>query len=97
MSERDIVLGMTVHGARLHDTPIVALIQREVISCGPEDDLRQVMAIMTHRRVRHVPVVVGQRLCGLISIGDVVKQRLGEVELEVNVLRDYARIHSSVP
>ncbi len=62
-----------------------------VISCTPEDDVRHVMAVMTNWRVRHLPVMVGEDVRGILSIGDVVKHRLDETQLEVNVLRDYAR------
>jgi len=60
-------------------------------TCRPEDDLRRVLALMTRERTRHLPVMTGQALVGLISIGDVVKAQLEELELEVGVLRDYAR------
>ena len=61
---------------------------RNVVTCGPDDTSRQLMAEMTRRRVRHLPVVEGGRLVGIVSIGDVVKSRLGEVELEATVLRE---------
>ena len=61
---------------------------RNVVTCGPDDTVKQLMAEMTRRRVRHLPVVVGDRLVGIVSIGDVVKSRLGEVELEATVLRE---------
>ena len=61
-----------------------------VVVCSPEDSITHVMKLMTQRRVRHLPVKEGDQLVGIISIGDVLKHRLDEVELEANVLRDYA-------
>ena len=70
--------------------PVAALMTQTVITCAPEDTVAAVAKVMTHRRIRHVPVVVGGKLVGLISIGDVLKYRLDEVQLEANVLRDFA-------
>jgi CBS domain-containing protein len=67
---------------------VADLMTRNVATCGPDDTVKQLMAEMTRRRVRHLPVVVGDRLVGIVSIGDVVKSRLGEVELEATVLRE---------
>ena len=61
-----------------------------VVVCSPEDSITKVMKLMTQRRVRHLPVKEGDQLVGIISIGDVLKHRLDEVELEANVMRDYA-------
>jgi CBS domain-containing protein len=58
------------------------------MTAPPDHDLRQIMALMTQRRVRHLPVVRNGRLEGIISIGDIIKHRLAELELETNVLRD---------
>ncbi len=90
LSERDIVRGLVEEGAQLL-TPgrrVSDIMSRQVRTCSPEDDLKHVMNIMTHHRVRHLPVVEGARLAGIVSIGDVVKSRLEEMELEANVLRD---------
>lgn len=89
LSERDVVRGLTRHGADLLDMSVVAVMSRTVPVCAPDDSLAGLMAVMTRSRNRHVPVVDGSgRLCGIISIGDVVKHRLEEMELEANVLRD---------
>ena len=61
-----------------------------VLVCSPEDSITDVIKLMTQRRIRHLPVKDGAQLVGIISIGDVLKHRLGEVQLEANVLRDYA-------
>lgn len=74
--------------------PVSKIMTTAVTTCLPDDDIRQIMAWMTLRRIRHVPVVSEGRLCGIISIGDVVKHRLEESSLEINVLRDVARAHT---
>jgi signal-transduction protein with cAMP-binding, CBS, and nucleotidyltransferase domain len=61
-----------------------------VFVCSPEDSITDVMKLMTQRRIRHLPVKDDAQLVGIISIGDVLKHRLGEVQLEANVRRDYA-------
>jgi CBS domain-containing protein len=89
LSERDVVRGLTRHGADLLDMSVVAIMSRTVPVCSPDDSLVLVMDQMTRTRNRHVPVVDGTgRLCGVVSIGDVVKNRLEEMELETSVLRD---------
>ena len=88
VSERDVVRGLAQHGADLLDLPVTRIMTRAVATCAPDDPVKSVMAEMTRRRVRHLPVVVGGRLGGIVSIGDVVKNRLDEIELEVDVLRD---------
>jgi CBS domain-containing protein len=64
------------------------LMMEHVVTCAPDDDLRHVMTLMTQHRVRHLVVMDRGRLAGIISIGDAVKYRLEELELETNVLRD---------
>jgi len=88
VSERDIVRGLTTHGGDLLDMSVVAVMSRTVPTCAPEDSLTLVMAKMTRTRHRHVPVIEGGRLCGIVSLGDVVKHRLQDMELETNVLRN---------
>jgi CBS domain-containing protein len=89
LSERDIARGVTRHGARLPDTPIAKLMTRDLVTCKPDDTVANIMAVMTDRRIRHVPVLRNGRLAGIISIGDVVKVRLGEIEQEASALRAY--------
>lgn len=88
LSERDIVAGLAEEGTELLGRTVGERMAREVTTCSPEDSIRQVMAKMTQGRFRHLPVVDHGRLCGIISIGDVVKNRLEEIELEATVLRD---------
>ncbi len=89
ISERDIVRGLVDHGVDLLKMPVTELMTRSVKTCGPDQNTNDVMAEMTRSRIRHLPVLDGGRLCGIISIGDVVKNRLEELETETNVLRDY--------
>jgi len=91
LDERDIVYGLAKHGRRVFDLPVAEVMRREPITCTPDQNVREVMALMTARRVRHVLVVGPLGPCGIVSIGDLVKHRLDEAELEVSVLRDYAR------
>ncbi len=88
ISERDVVRGLAERGPRILDTPVAELMTRNVVSCAPKDTVKQVMAEMTKRRVRHLPVVADGVLSGIVSIGDVVKNRLDEIETETNVLRE---------
>jgi CBS domain-containing protein len=88
ISERDIVRGLTEHGAKLLTLPVSEVMTPPVVTCAPEESITAVMARMTSHRVRHLPVLDGGRLCGIVSIGDIVKYRLDELELETNILRE---------
>ncbi len=88
LSERDVVRGFVRRGAELVDATVASVMSRGVPVCSPDDLLTAVMGQMTRTRNRHLPVVDQGRICGIVSIGDVVKYRLEEVELEANVLRD---------
>ncbi|MGA2088351.1 MAG: CBS domain-containing protein [Stellaceae bacterium] len=89
LSERDIVRALAEYGARVFDLPVSALMTRNVITCAPEDGVSGVMAEMTARRIRHLPVVEGGALIGIVSIGDVVKSHIDEVEHEASALRQF--------
>lgn len=88
-SERDLVAGMAAHGPAVASLAVAELMTREVRTCAPEDDIGEIMAVMTERRVRHLPVLEQGRLGGIVSIGDVVKARLDEAAHEVDSLRQY--------
>ena len=90
ISERDLAYALAVHGSELSGIAVSKLMTRAVVVCSPEDSIADVMKLMTQRRIRHLPVKDGDQLAGIISIGDVLKHRLGEMELEASVLRDYA-------
>jgi CBS domain-containing protein len=89
ISERDIARGLAGHGAKLQDLKVRDLMTADVITCSPEDGVQKLMQIMTEGRVRHLPVVKDDKLLGIISIGDVVKHRLQELENETHMLQDY--------
>lgn len=89
ISERDIVHGLADRGADLLSLRISEVMTGGVVTCEPSDTIEQLMAEMTNRRIRHFPVVSDGRLCGIISIGDVVKNRLDEVEYEARSLRSF--------
>ena len=89
ISERDIVRALAVQGADSLDHPVRRLMTETVITCTRQDTVDSLMATMTEQRVRHVPVVEDDVLTGIISIGDVVKHRVGELESETRHLKDY--------
>jgi CBS domain-containing protein len=88
VSERDIVRGLAEQGAGLLSLSVAQLARQPVVTCTPEDKITAVMARMIRHRVRHVPVVTNEKLCGIVSIGDIVKYRLDELEMEANILRE---------
>ena len=87
LSERDIVAALARHGEDLLSRSVSAIMTRTVVTCDPSDTVGGLMAEMTNRRIRHFPVVADGRLCGIVSIGDLVKSRLDEVEFEAESLR----------
>ncbi len=89
ISERDIIRGVAVNGERALEMQVRDLMTSEVIACKPTDTIAEVMKMMTMRRFRHMPVIEDGELMGIISIGDVVKNRIEEAEMETRVLRDY--------
>ena len=88
VGERDVVRAMDHPGPRFVELAVRDIVNTSVATCTVADDLAEVMRRMTATRSRHMPVVEGGQAVGLISIGDVVKHRLGELELETHVLRD---------
>ena len=87
-SERDVVKGLADHRDALLSMTVSDLMTTSVTTCSPEDRVEKIMLEMTERRARHFPVVADGRLVGIVSIGDVVKNRLDEVQLEKKVLQD---------
>ncbi len=88
ISERDIVHGFARHKGEMTGSRVADLMVRDVITCRPDDSVKHIMAVISDRRVRHVPVMENDKLAGIVSIGDVLKSRLDETLEEVNVLRD---------
>jgi CBS domain-containing protein len=89
ISERDIVKAVAVSRGQAVDQAVEAVMTHKVATCAPADSLESLMREMTARRVRHLPVVNDNRLAGIISIGDVVKYRLDELERERAMLVQY--------
>lgn len=89
LSERDVVRRLAADGAAVLDRTARDLMTAEVVTCRPDTTVEQLMALMTDRRIRHVPVVADGDLAGVISIGDVVKDRIEFLEHESQVLHDY--------
>lgn len=92
LSERDIVLGLAKHKGDALTMPVKALMSSPVVTCGPRDRVKDIMAVMTERRIRHLPVVAEAGLVGMVSIGDVVQHRLAEKQLEAAIMREYAAV-----
>jgi CBS domain-containing protein len=91
LSERDIVRVLAERGAAVLDEPVSAVMTRKVISCRPTDTVAAIMEMMTSGKFRHLPVLEGERVVGLISIGDIVKWRVGEYEAEQEAMREYIK------
>ena len=89
LSERDLVRGLPEHGADLLALKVKDRMTADVTTCSPDDRVDAIMKLMTEGRFRHLPVVEDGRLAGIVSIGDVVKSRLEELESETTTLRQY--------
>ncbi|MCF4122638.1 CBS domain-containing protein [Antribacter sp. KLBMP9083] len=89
VSERDVVRRLHSDGDAILDGAVRDIMTADVHTCGPEVTLDELMPVMTERRIRHVPVLVDGRLTGIVSIGDVVKHRITEVQDERDQLKDY--------
>jgi CBS domain-containing protein len=93
-SERDFINQVARHGAAALGFDIGQVMSSPVISCRSADRIDTVLGAMTLARIRHMPVIDGGTLSGIVSIGDLVKYRLDEKELEANVLLDLSRMHA---
>jgi CBS domain-containing protein len=89
LSERDIVRALAKHGAGVLTQPLSRVMTRKVVTCSQSDTVDVLMERMTTGKFRHLPVVEQEQLIGVVSIGDVVKHRLQEMERESAALRDY--------
>ncbi|MCH9018807.1 MAG: CBS domain-containing protein [Proteobacteria bacterium] len=89
ISERDIVRALNERGAGVQELGVSDLMTRSVITCTPENSIEEIMELMTSHEIRHLPVVDGDALLGVVSILDVVKSRLSEVETDYSVLRTF--------
>jgi CBS domain-containing protein len=91
LSERDIVRVLGERGASVLEEPVSSVMTSKVVSCREKDTVSEIMETMTNGKFRHLPVVEDDRVVGLISIGDVVKWRVGEYEREQEALREYIK------
>jgi CBS domain-containing protein len=88
ISERDIVHAVSRHGEGALSLAVSQVVTHPIVKVAPNDGLKRAMSLMTNNRVRHLPVIDDGKLVGIVSIGDVVKHRLEDLETETNVLRD---------
>ena len=89
VSERDVVRQIHERGADLLNVRVAEIMTVSVVTCGPTDSVDSLAATMTERRIRHMPVLVDGRLIGIVSIGDIVKSRIGELESDREQLESY--------
>ena len=89
ISERDIIRALSQNGSGALVLPVGEVMTKDVMTCNETSTIDQMMAVMTQGRFRHVPVVQDGALVGIVSIGDVVKHHIAEVEMEVTAMRDY--------
>lgn len=89
MSERDVIYCLRDHGAEVLNWPISRVMSSPAITVDPSTDVLSALALITQRRVRHLPVVSGGRLVGIVSIGDLVKHRIERIEHEAAAMREY--------
>jgi CBS domain-containing protein len=90
VSERDVVRALAAHGAGALGRTVGSVMSTTVVTCVADDSVEDLMSSMTERRIRHLPVVDGQGLlAGIVSIGDVVKARLSQLQVENDALTEY--------
>ena len=93
-SERDLLNAIARRGAAALSCPVSEFMTAPVVTCRPADRIDSVLGVMTLRRIRHLPVLENGALVGIVSIGDLIKHRLDEKELEANVLLDLSRMRA---
>ena len=89
MSERDVIYCLRDHGPEVLDWPVSRVMTSPAITAEPSAPVLSALALMTERRIRHLPVTEGGRLIGIVSIGDLVKYRMDRIEAEANAMRSY--------
>lgn len=89
LSERDVARAIAERGPDALDAPVADVMTREVTTCAPSDTTDELAVVMTARRIRHLPVCDGDRLVGIVSIGDIVKHRIDELQAENGALQEY--------
>ncbi|MBB5157631.1 CBS domain-containing protein [Saccharopolyspora phatthalungensis] len=89
VSERDVVRGLNDHGPDVLRDSVSRIMTSDVVTCGPEDSVESLTVVMTERRIRHIPVVSEGSMVGIVSIGDMVKSRIRQLEEEQEQLEAY--------
>jgi CBS domain-containing protein len=89
ISERDVIYCLKDHGAEVLDWPVSRVMTAPAITVDPSTEVLSALALVTQKRVRHLPVVAGGRLVGIVSIGDLVKYRIDRIEYEAQAMREY--------
>ena len=89
ISERDIIYCLKDHGAEALDWPVSRVMSSPAITADPDTDVLAALALMTERRIRHLPVLEGGQIRGIVSIGDLVKHRMERIEAEAEAMRSY--------
>ena len=89
ITERDYTRKVILKGRSSKETPVEAIMTRDLVTVTPEHQIQQAMALMTEKRCRHLPVFKGEHLVGMLSIGDLVKAIIADQELQIQILKDY--------
>ena len=89
LSERDYARKVILQGRSSHDTAVAVIMSSPVVCVGPHDSVAECMSIMTEKHIRHLPVVEGERVIGVVSIGDLVKEMIEEQKQEISLLQQY--------
>lgn len=97
ISERDVAYGLAIHKADLHTLTVSALMTKTVITCSPDDEVARVASTMLSRNIRHMPVDDGKGLVGMVSIRDVLRVRLDELQRTAAQLRSFASLTDHEP
>lgn len=97
ITERDIAFALAVHGAKLSAMAVSALMTKDVITCAPWDEAGRVASTMLSRNIRHIPVLQDDRFIGMVSIRDVLKERVAELQEQTAQLRSLAMNRETVP
>lgn len=91
-SERDMIYGLATHGASMLDKSVREVMTAPAITVSADTPVLSALSLMTQRRIRHLPVVEGDRIAGFVSIGDLVKYRIEKIEAEASAMRDYIQM-----
>jgi CBS domain-containing protein len=89
ISERDVIYCLRDHGPEVLNSPVSQAMSSPAITATPDTEILAALALMTQRRIRHLPVIDGQQLRGIVSIGDLVKHRMDRIEAEADAMRAY--------